>query len=124
MVVLVAGVMYLNPFRDSLVVQRERALAVEAQLIAEVLEASLSASGPEDLGGEDGGGAAEVLSALSLSEGVDVFIYALPGTLVTSTESVARNPARPVRGARQRAAGYAADHGFFSTASGRAFRAC
>ena len=36
MVVLVAGVMYLNPFRDSLVVQRERALAVEAQLIAEV----------------------------------------------------------------------------------------
>ena len=34
MVVLVAGVMYLNPFRDSLVVQRERALAVEAQLIA------------------------------------------------------------------------------------------
>jgi len=98
MVVLVAGVMYLNPFRDSLVVQRERALAVEAQLIAEVLEASLSASGPEDLGGEDGGGAAEVLSALSLSEGVDVFIYALPGTLVTSTESVARNPARPVRG--------------------------
>ena len=34
MVVLVAGVMYLNPFSDSLVVQRERALAVEAQLIA------------------------------------------------------------------------------------------
>ena len=98
MVVLVAGVMYLNPFRDSLVVQRERALAVEAQLIAEVLEASLQATAPEDLDGAEGRGAAEVLSALSLSDGVDVFIYALPGTLVTSTESVARNPARPVRG--------------------------
>jgi two-component system sensor histidine kinase ChvG len=31
-VILVAGVMYLNPFRDSLVHQRERALAIEAQL--------------------------------------------------------------------------------------------
>ena len=34
-VILVAGVMYLNPFRDSLVHQRERALAIEAQLVAD-----------------------------------------------------------------------------------------
>jgi two-component system, OmpR family, sensor histidine kinase ChvG len=102
MVVLVAGVMYLNPFRDSLVVQRERALAIEAQLIAEVLEATLPVDGPADLTGNDGRDAAQVLSRLSLSDGVDVFIYALPGTLVTSTDQIARNPARPVRGLENR----------------------
>jgi two-component system sensor histidine kinase ChvG len=102
MVVLVAGVMYLNPFRDSLVAQRERALAVEAQLIAEVFEAGLPREEPDDLGADNGRIAAEVLSRLSLSDGVDVFIYALPRTLVTSTESVARTPARPVRGLENR----------------------
>jgi len=35
--VLVAGVLFLNPFRDSLVVQRERALVTEAQLVANVV---------------------------------------------------------------------------------------
>jgi len=98
MVVLVAGVMYLNPFRDSLVVQRERALAVEAQLIAEVLEASLSADGAAGLGGLDGTDPEQVLSRLSLSDGVDIFVYTPPGTLVASTESLSRTPARPVRG--------------------------
>jgi hypothetical protein len=47
-VILVAGVMYLNPFRDSLVHQRERALAVEAQLIADIFEASLPRSAPAE----------------------------------------------------------------------------
>jgi two-component system, OmpR family, sensor histidine kinase ChvG len=92
MVVLVAGVMYLNPFRESLVAQRERALAVEAQLIAEVLEATARDTG---LVAAD---TATTLSGISLSDGVDVFIFALPDQLLTSTEQVARNPARPVRG--------------------------
>ena len=42
MIVLVAGVLYLNPFRDSLVLQRESGLVAEAQLIADVFEAQLS----------------------------------------------------------------------------------
>jgi len=98
MIVLVAGVMYLNPFRDSLVAQRERGLAVEAQLIAEVLEATLPVDQPGDLATGDGRSAADVLGGLSLSDGVDVFVYALPRTLVASTETVVRTPARPVRG--------------------------
>jgi len=102
MVVLVAGVMYLNQFRDSLVVQRERALAVEAQLIAEVLEASLPDDARDPLAAEDGRGAATVLSELSLSDGIDVFIFALPDTLVASTDTIARSPARPVRGLENR----------------------
>ncbi len=35
----------MNPFRDSLVLQREEALVTEAQLIAEVFEAQLPATG-------------------------------------------------------------------------------
>ena len=98
MVVLVAGVMYLNPFRDSLVVQRERALAVEAQLIAEVFEASI----PQEMAGNPfapGGVAAQsVLSRLSLSAGVDVFVFTAPDMLVATTQNMSGNPARPVRG--------------------------
>ena len=98
MVVLVAGVMYLNPFRDSLVVQRERALAVEAQLIADVIETTLATGDGADLAANDGRDAATVLGGISLSDGIDVFLYAGPDTLVTSTEQIARSPARPVRG--------------------------
>ncbi len=98
MVVLVAGVMYLNPFRDSLVVQRESALAMEAQLVAEVLEAALPAEGPGDLAADGGRATAEVLAGLGLPDGVDVFIHAMSGGLIASTETVARSPARPVQG--------------------------
>jgi two-component system sensor histidine kinase ChvG len=102
MVVLVAGVMYLNPFRDSLVVQRERGLAIEAQLIAEVIEASLPQNAPANLLTGDGIDPEEVLSRISLADGVDVFVYASSGVLVASTETVGRSPARPVRGLESR----------------------
>lgn len=38
-VIMVAGVLFLNPFRDSLVQNREKALVSEARLIAQVIEA-------------------------------------------------------------------------------------
>ena len=49
MIVLVAGVLYLNPFRDSLVLQRESGLVAEAQLIANVFEAQLPNEGAVNL---------------------------------------------------------------------------
>jgi two-component system sensor histidine kinase ChvG len=97
-VVLVAGVMYLNPFRDSLVHQRERALAVEAQLIADIFEASLPRSAPANLLTGDGIDPVDVLGRIGLAEGTDVFVYAAPDTLVASTLDGTRGPARPVRG--------------------------
>ena len=36
LVVLVAGVLYLNPFRESLMLQRERNLVMSAELVADV----------------------------------------------------------------------------------------
>ncbi|MGH1369623.1 MAG: sensor N-terminal transmembrane domain-containing protein [Maritimibacter sp.] len=38
LIVLVAGMLYLNPTRDSLVAQRERSLVMSAELLAEVFE--------------------------------------------------------------------------------------
>jgi len=97
-VVLVAGVLYLNPFRDSLVLQREQALAIEAQLIADVFEASLPRSAPADLVTGDGIDPAEVLGRIGLSEGVEVYVFSPTGDLITSTDDVARNPTRPIQG--------------------------
>jgi len=108
MVVLVAGVMYLNPFRDSLVAQREQTLAIEAQLVAEVVEASLpgaAVDGPETgdarrLG--DGAGLDAVISRIGLSDGVDIYVYDTAGALLTSTRTVAGDTPLPVRGIDRR----------------------
>ncbi len=102
-VVLVAGMMWLNPFRDSLVVQRERGLAVEAQLIADVFEASLPQNAPANLLTNDGIDPEAVLARIGLTEGVEVFVYAPSGALVASTQTVARSPTRPVQGIEDRA---------------------
>jgi len=98
MVVLVAGVLYLNPFRDSLVAQREGALAAEAQLIADIFEASLPETAPANLLTRDGVDADVVLGRIGLRDGIEVFVYDASKVQVTSTQSVARTPARPIQG--------------------------
>ena len=74
---LVAGVLYLDPFRDGLVIQRERALVVEAQLIAATLGARLEAN-PE-------GGAAEALRGVALPGDVDLEVFDAQGTLLAAS---------------------------------------
>lgn len=102
-VILVAGVLYLNPFRDSLVLQRERALAVEAQLIADIFEASLPRGAPADLVTGDGIDPVDVLSRIGLTTGVDVFVFTPNGTLVASTDMIERTLPRRVEGIVERA---------------------
>ncbi|MBL4626945.1 MAG: sensor histidine kinase [Roseicyclus sp.] len=98
--IMVLGMVFLwlNPVRDSLVVQREHALAVEAQLIADIFEANLPASAPANLATGDGIDVEGVLSRIGLSDGVDVFIFSADGVAVTSTQDIARSGSRPVRG--------------------------
>ena len=54
LLILVAGVLWLNPTRDNLVVQREAGLVAEAHLIADVFEAQLPATAPVNLITGDG----------------------------------------------------------------------
>ncbi len=82
--VLVAGVLFLNPFRDSLVSQREDALVTEAELIAGFFEAQL----PEDAGTSLGASsdAQSFVETLQFPSTAKVFIFDPEGQLIASTQ--------------------------------------
>ncbi|AWB47396.1 histidine kinase [Gemmobacter aquarius] len=75
LVLLVAGVLFLNPFRDSLVIQREQGLISEAMLTADLLEASFE--GPPQAADVDA-----ALSTAGIGPGVEVFVYTPEGALL------------------------------------------
>ncbi|MBY6155271.1 sensor histidine kinase [Vannielia litorea] len=83
LLLLVAGVFYLNPFRDSLALQRESGLQAEAQLIADVFEVQLGGDPVAlDASGVD---AQAVVDGLDLSSGVEVFVFGQEETILGST---------------------------------------
>jgi len=86
-IILVAGVLYLNPFRDSLVLQREQGFVTEAGLIADVFEAQMQASGVEDF--SDSAQVASTLENLDLPVGIEVFVFDPDQKLVSMTRSQA-----------------------------------
>ncbi len=90
--VLVAGVLYLNPFRDSLVFQRERGLVIEAELISGFLEAQLPENAPVNLGTGDGLDIKGTLGALQIPTAVEIFVYDQTGDLIASTVGQERRP--------------------------------
>jgi two-component system sensor histidine kinase ChvG len=73
LIVLVAGVLFLNPFRDSLVVQREKALVVEAQLVANIISASHGLAGELPRNLDD----------IAVGPGLKVFLFDPTGALVS-----------------------------------------
>ena len=85
--VLVAGVLFLNPFRDSLVYQRERAIVSEAELVAGFLGARIVAEEAEATGLGD------ALNEIALPSGASIFLYDASGALVRSIEAPIRSSA-------------------------------
>ena len=92
LVVLVAGVLFLNPFRDSLVVQREQGFVTEAQLIADVFEARLPDEGMVDMAPE--GAFARWVGNISLSPGTSVVVLDSTGRVVATATGPADGAAR------------------------------
>ncbi|WP_298299065.1 sensor histidine kinase [uncultured Litoreibacter sp.] len=90
LVILVAGVLFLNPFRDSLVAQREAGLVSEAELIADVFEARLAGAAAANLSAGDGLAAEQTLAGLDLSPGVEVYVFSADETLIANTLGVER----------------------------------
>ncbi len=82
LIVLVAGVLYLNPARDNLAFQRGSALVNEVELIADVFEAQLPVNAPVNLMSGDGTDAQVTLQNLDLRGGVDVYLLDRSGALV------------------------------------------
>lgn len=72
LIVLVSGVLFLNPFRDSLVVQREKALVTEAQLVANVVSAAQT----------DGRALPRSLGDIAVGPGLEVFLFDPSGAMV------------------------------------------
>ncbi|MFV2033932.1 MAG: sensor N-terminal transmembrane domain-containing protein, partial [Halocynthiibacter sp.] len=89
LIFLVASVLFLNQFRDSLVIQREIGLVAEAELIADVFEAQLPRGETIDLsvpGGLDGGfDVVGTLAGLDLPIGVEVFVFVASEVLLATT---------------------------------------
>lgn len=81
LLILVGGVFYLNPFRDSIAAQRAAGLQTEAELIANVFESQMPRNVPVSLAGGDGLDPQATLDALTLSRGVTVYIYDDEGRL-------------------------------------------
>ncbi len=98
MIVLVAGVLYLNPFRDSLVLQRESGLVAEAQLIADVFEAQMPHGTPVNLATGDGFDVTTVADGIELPTGVEMFLFDTSKGLVLSTVGQPRREPEAVAG--------------------------
>lgn len=81
LVVLVTGVLYLDPFRDSLVVQRENSIATEAGLIAAAIEARLPWDGATDAD------LADALARTPMPSGLDVFLLGPDGRVIARAEA-------------------------------------
>ena len=89
-VILVVGVLYLNPSRDNLIYQRANGLVNEAELIADVIEAQLPASGGID---GDPANIAGLLDGLDLRGWVEVFVVDASGAVVAERVAPAEAPA-------------------------------
>ena len=88
--VLVAGVLLLNPFRDSLVFQREQGIVNEAQLIAAVFQAQRPPDAPVDLATGEGLDPGATLMNLAVPPSVEVFVFGTDGALVATTVGQSR----------------------------------
>ena len=83
--ILVAGILYLDNTRDSLVRNRASALVGESALIANVVETELNDRGASGFGPSSASEIAQTIQKLSLRRGLEVFIYDAEGGLVAHT---------------------------------------
>jgi two-component system, OmpR family, sensor histidine kinase ChvG len=91
LVILVAGVLFLNPFRDSLVLQREDGMVSEARLVADVFEARMPASGTVNLGAGNGSALRQTLNGIDISEGVEIFVFDNEGKVLATATGAAKS---------------------------------
>jgi two-component system, OmpR family, sensor histidine kinase ChvG len=89
LVVLLAGVLYLNPGRDSMLRQRAAAFVTQAELIADVFEARLPDTGDVDLSDGQALDPEATMRGLDLPQGLQVLLFSAGGELIATSDSVA-----------------------------------
>jgi two-component system, OmpR family, sensor histidine kinase ChvG len=80
LLVLVIGVLFLNPLRDTFVHQREHALTIEARLVANVFEARLAEAPASGLTSAS----PAISQMISLEQGVEMYVFDTGGSIVAS----------------------------------------
>ncbi|MBU2960977.1 sensor histidine kinase [Citreicella sp. C3M06] len=83
--VLVAGILWLNSSRDTLVLQRGNALGSEVELIADVIETRLPDGAPLSIGTAPEVDVPGILAGLDLRRGVDLLVFDAGNFLVGET---------------------------------------
>ncbi|MEE3317482.1 MAG: sensor histidine kinase [Pseudomonadota bacterium] len=99
--VLLAGVLYLDPGRDSMLRQRASAFVSQAELIADVFEARLSATGAPTLSADQAEDASQTMSGLDLPQGLQVVLFSANGDLVATSEGLVPRVILPENGAER-----------------------
>jgi two-component system, OmpR family, sensor histidine kinase ChvG len=74
LVILVAGVLFMNPFRDSLVQQREQSMVTQASLLSQVVAAQAQAAGALPA----------TLDTKSIGPGIEAYVFDTTGALVAT----------------------------------------
>ena len=93
LVMLVIGVLFMNPFRDSLALQRQQGMTRQAELIAKVYEGQLRP-------GTTGFDFRMALEAIRVDPVVEIFVFDPTGRLLASkvgqgTQTLVADPAQP-----------------------------
>ena len=91
LVILVAGVLFMNPFRDSLVTQREQGLVTEAELVADVFETQIPGRATAALNDPAGIDVTKILASVTIAPGVDAFVFDKSGQVIAAQEGKARD---------------------------------
>ena len=81
LLVMIAGMMYLSPYRDGLVTQRAVGLLAETRMMARITETRLAEL---DAGSDDAGLSAETLEGVVNFSQASAFLFDLEGTLVAT----------------------------------------
>ena len=89
LILLIAGVLYLSPSRESLAFQRAKGLLTEARLIADVFEAQMPAVAPVNLVTSDGVDVTQTLAALDLRGGIEVTVFGVDTSVIARTRGQA-----------------------------------
>ena len=102
MLTLVAGVLVLNPARESLAKQRERSLVSEARLLADGVGAALGGTSAP-LSPSDEAAVADLLTAFRVPDGVDVHVFDPEDRMVAAVVGTApEDPAAGLAGGAER----------------------
>jgi len=93
LVMLVVGILFMNPFRDSLALQRQQGMARQAELIANVYEARL-------IPGAAAFDFRDTLARMNVDPMVEVFVFDPTGRIIASkvgqgTDTLIPNPGQP-----------------------------